>query len=276
MRGSKLNILEKIYQDKLVEVRNCKKAISLDKICATMKANPRKPKDFTAAILEKINQQINHRGPAIIAEVKKASPSKGIIRADFDPVEIAKIYAKNGAACISILTDEKYFQGKLEYLRQIREVVDVPLLRKDFIVDPYQIYEAKLFGADCILLIMAMIDLKKASELEKVAHEIGLSVLVEVHNEEELEQALKLKTKLIGINNRDLKTFRIDINNCTRLKKLIPEDCIVICESGINNKADIDLMQKSGINSFLIGESLMKQDDIGLALKSLLEPVFKF
>ena len=261
-----MNILEEIYQHKLLEVRNCKKQLSLTDICAGMKANPRKPKDFTAAISNKIN----NNKIAIIAEVKKASPSKGIIRADFDAVNIAKIYQENGAACVSVLTDEKYFMGKIEYLRQIRQNIDLPILRKDFMVDAYQIYEAKSLGADCILLIMAMIDLKKAQELEKVAGDIGLDVLAEVHNEAELELALKLKTKLIGINNRDLKTLKIDISNSQKLSRLVPSDRIVICESGINNKADIDLMRSSGINSFLIGESLMRQDDIALALRKLL------
>jgi indole-3-glycerol phosphate synthase len=160
--------------------------------------------------------------------------------------------------------------GKPQYLSQIRENIDLPILRKDFIVDPYQIYEAKLIGADCILLIMAMIDLNQALEFEKIAQNIGLSVLVEVHNKEELDLALKLKTKLIGINNRNLKTLKVDINNSKELVKFIPKDRIVICESGIKNKDDITDMQKSGINSFLIGESLMKQSDIASALRKMI------
>lgn len=261
-----MNILEKIYQDKLIEVRNCKKDVSLDKICKKLKENPRKIKDFVGVIEGKIvNKQV-----AIISEVKKASPSKGVIREDFDPVKIAKIYADNGAACISVLTDEKYFMGKSQYLSQIRQEVDLPILRKDFIVDAYQIYEAKLMGADAILLIMAMIDLKTALEFERVAHKIGLSVLVEVHNKEELDLALQLKTKLIGINNRNLKTLKVDINTSKELVKFIPNERIVVCESGITSKENILDMKLSNINTFLIGESLMRQNDIALALQKLL------
>jgi indole-3-glycerol phosphate synthase len=262
-----MNILEEIYQHKLVEVRNCKKNKSLHDICSELKLQNRKPQDFSAALQNKI---INN-DPAIICEVKKASPSKGIIRDDFDPVKIAKIYEENGAACISVLTDEKYFMGHSKYLSDIRKNVKIPILRKDFIIDVYQIYEAKLLGADCILLIMAMLDLQKAQELEKIAHDIGLSVLIEIHDEAELEKALKLRSALIGINNRNLKTFEIDINNSIKLSKLIPKDKIIICESGIYSRDDIKKMQLENINSFLIGESLMRQDDIAQALQSLLE-----
>lgn len=261
-----MNILQEIHQHKLIEVRNCKKNKSLNQICAELKLQNRKPQDFAAALRGKI---INN-DPAIICEVKKASPSKGIIRQNFNPVEIAKIYEKAGAACISVLTDEKYFMGHANYLSEIRQNINIPILRKDFIIDPYQIYEAKLLGADCILLIMAMINVKKAQELEQIAHDTGLSVLVEVHDEEELKQALKLKSTLIGINNRNLKTFEIDINNSIRLSKLIPEDKIIICESGIYNRNDIEKMQSENINSFLIGESLMRQDDIEKALQNLI------
>ncbi len=160
--------------------------------------------------------------------------------------------------------------GHASYLSEIRQNINIPILRKDFIIDPYQIYEAKLLGADCILLIMAMIDVKKAQELEQIAHNTGLSVLIEVHDEEELMQALKLKSTLIGINNRNLKTFEIDINNSIKLSKLIPEDKIIICESGIYNRKDIEKMQLENINSFLIGESLMRQDDIEKALQNLI------
>lgn len=261
-----MNILEQIFQDKKIEVRNCKKILPLDEICSKMKANPRKPKDFTLAI----KNQITDKKTAIIAEIKKASPSKGIIRNDFDPVKIAKIYEENGATCISVLTDEKYFMGKSEYLKQVRQTVELPILRKEFIVDPYQIYEAKMLGADCILLIMAMIDLKTALEFEKIANDIGLSVLVEVHDKEELDLALNLKTKLVGINNRNLKTLKVDINTSRELVKFMPEDKIVVCESGISTIDEINLMKQSKINSFLIGESLMRQDNIAKALSDLL------
>jgi indole-3-glycerol phosphate synthase len=260
-----MNILEKIYQDKLIEVRNDKKRLSGQEICQQIKCLEVKPKDFALALKQKFAE----KKPAIIAEIKKASPSKGVIREDFDPVKIAKIYEANGAAAISVLTDEKYFMGKKEYLSAVRKAVSLPLLRKDFIIDPYQIWEAKLIGADCILLIMAMLDLKLAKELEDEALKIGLNVLVEVHNQKELNQALQLKTPLIGINNRNLKNLEVDINLSKKLAKLIPSDRIIICESGIKTKEDILEMQKCGINNFLIGESLMSKTNIGKALKEL-------
>lgn len=262
-----MNILEKIYQDKLIEVRNKKKQTPAQELCAQIKCSINKPKDFAAAIEEKLKQN----KVAIIAEVKKASPSKGIIREDFDPVKIAKIYEDNGAVCLSVLTDEKYFMGKNEYLTAIRKEVNLPILRKDFIVDPYQIWEAKLIGADCILLIMAMISDELAAKLEQTAIESGMSVLIEVHDEEELKRALKLKSRLIGINNRNLKTFEVSLETSKILAAQIPSDKIIICESGIFTNDDILQMQKVGINSFLIGESLMRQEDIGLALKNLLK-----
>ena len=261
-----MNILEKICQDKQLEVRGKKKLLSGQEICAKIKCSDHKPKNFTAAIEAKLKQ----KNIAIIAEVKKASPSKGIIRDDFDPVAIAKIYQENGATCLSVLTDEKYFMGKNEYLTSIRKEVDLPILRKDFIIDPYQIWEAKLIGADCILLIMAILSEKQAIELEQTALDIGLSVLIEIHDEEELQKALKLKSRLIGINNRNLKTFEISLSTSIDLSKKIPQDKIIVCESGIFTKADILKMQKISINAFLVGESLMRQDNIGLALKNLL------
>ncbi|MFT7086596.1 MAG: indole-3-glycerol phosphate synthase [Rickettsiales bacterium] len=260
-----MNILEQIYQDKLIEVRNKKKQVSAQEICAQIKCGERKIKDFAAAIEAKIN----HNKTAIITEVKKASPSKGIIRADFDPVQIAKTYQEKGAACISVLTDEKYFMGKNEYLTQIRQNVDLPILRKDFIIDAYQIWESKLIGADCILLIMAMLEEKQAIELEEAAISSGLSVLIEIHDEEDLQKALKLKSRLFGINNRNLKTFEISLEVSKNLSPKIPSDKIIICESGIFTRTDILEMQKIGINSFLIGESLMRQEDIGLALREI-------
>ena len=260
-----MNILEQIYQDKLVEVRTKKKQKSAHEICQEINCAKSRPKDFINAIEQKLakNQVV------IIAEVKKASPSKGIIRADFNPVSIAKTYQNSGAACLSVLTDEKYFMGKNEYLSQIRQNVDLPILRKDFIIDPYQIWEAKLIGADCILLIMAMLDEAQAIELEQVAIEAGLAVLIEIHDEEDLLKALKLKSRLIGINNRNLKTFATSLETSKNLAPKIPQNKIIICESGIDCKKDILEIQKIGIHCFLIGEFLMRQDDIGQALKEL-------
>lgn len=264
-----MNILEQIYQDKLIEVRNKKKQVSGQEICAQIQCLTVKPKNFSLAIEEKLatNQT------SIIAEVKKASPSKGIIRHNFDPITIAKIYQENGAACLSVLTDEKYFMGKNQYLTDIRAQVNLPILRKDFIIDPYQIWESKLIGADCILLIMAMLDEERAIELEQEALKIGLSVLIEIHNEEDLNKALKLQSRLIGINNRDLKTFVISLDISKNLAPQIPQDKIIISESGIFTHDDIKQLQEFKINSFLIGESLMRQNDIGLALQNLLKPI---
>ncbi len=263
-----MNILQKIYQDKLIEVRNKKKITSADQICKQIKCGSAKNISFIKAIEEKIKL----KQTAIIAEIKKASPSKGVIRKDFDPKQIAKIYKENGAACISVLTDEKYFMGKNEYLTQAKQESDLPILRKDFIIDDYQILESKLIGADCILLIMAMLSDEQAKNLESRAIDMGLNVLVEVHDEDELKRALKLKTKLIGINNRNLKTLEVNINTSKKLAKMIPENAgyITICESGIKSRADIESVMAYNINTFLIGESLMKEKNIALTLKSLI------
>ena len=261
------NVLERIYQDKLIEVRNKKKLISGQEICAQIKCSEIKIKDFT----EVLNTKIKQNQIAIIAEVKKASPSKGIIRQNFDPVEIALTYEQNGASCISVLTDEKYFMGSNQYLTSVKKAVNLPILRKDFIIDPYQIWEAKLIGADCILLIMAMLDEKLAIELENEAIKIGIQSLIEIHDEDDLKKALKLKSRLIGINNRNLKTLEVDLKTTKILAPQIPEDKIIICESGIKDKKDIDEMKAHGIKAFLIGESLMKESNIGLALKNLID-----
>lgn len=260
------NILEEIYQHKLVEVRNKKKIIDLKEICSRIKCQENKPKDFFGALKAK-----DENGQtALICEIKKASPSKGIIRENFDPIEIAKIYDECGATCLSILTDEKYFFGSDEYIKQARQVTNLPILRKEFIVDSYQIYEAKMLGADCILLIVAMLDDDKLSDLEDCALSLGLSVLIEVHDEEELRRAFKMKSKLIGINNRNLKTLEVDITNSLRLADHIPNDYVLVGESGIKDIADILLLKEAGINCFLIGEHFMAQKNIATAVKAFL------
>lgn len=260
-----MNILDEIYQHKLIEVRNRKKEKHLNEICDQNKCDSYKPKDFFKALQNKVNQgQI-----ALICEAKKASPSKGIIRENFDVKQIVKDYESAGAACISVLSDEKYFSGSNEYVRQARENTGLPILRKEFIVDEYQIYETKMLGGDCILLIVAMLDDEKLSRFENCALSIGLSVLIEVHDEEELQRALKLKSKLIGINNRDLKTLKVDINNSIKLSKLVPQGYLVVAESGIKTKSDIELLQKSNINCFLIGEQFMSEENIIEAVKKL-------
>jgi indole-3-glycerol phosphate synthase len=206
----------------------------------------------------------------VIAEVKKGSPSRGVIRADFDPVDIAETYEANGAACLSVLTDEHFFLGHLRYLGLIREQVRLPLLRKDFLFDPYQVWQARNAGADAILLIVAMLDAGQLQDLAGLARELFLDVLVEVHDEKELYTALTTDCELIGINNRDLRTFVTDLTVTEHLVPLIPGDRFSISESGINTREDILRLQKAGAKGFLIGESLMRQEDVGTGLRELL------
>lgn len=207
--------------------------------------------------------------PAIIAEVKKASPSKGVIRDDFEPVNIADTYAKNGAACLSVLTDEPYFQGSDVYLEKIKMHVKIPALRKDFMVDPYQIYESRVLDADCVLLIMACLDDPLAADMHDLAVSLGMDVLVEVHDDTELERALALKPRMVGVNNRNLKTMSVDVQTSFDLIKHIPDDVVKISESGLRDYKTLSALQDAGYNGFLVGESLMRQDDIGAALRTL-------
>ncbi len=217
-----------------------------------------------------INNLSNHKA-ALITEVKKASPSKGIIRHDFDPVEIAKTYEQAGAACLSVLTDEPYFQGKDDYLKEIRKNISLPLLRKDFMLDPYQIYESRALGADCVLLIMAALEDTQAKELYDLATDLSMDVLVEIHDEEELERALKLDPKMIGVNNRNLKTLEVSLETGLRLGEQIPDHILKVAESGIETPDHIKMFQKTGFSAFLVGESLMRQNDIEAAVKKLLK-----
>jgi indole-3-glycerol phosphate synthase len=210
-------------------------------------------------------------GIRLIAEVKKASPSRGLIRSDFNPVEIAEIYDGNGAAAISILTEARHFQGSLDHLKNIRKVLtDKPLLRKDFIVDPYQVYESRAYGADSLLLIVALLSLETLKELLRLSHELNMTCLVEVHSEAEVEIALKSEAGIIGINNRDLNTFDVDIATTERLIPLIPKERIVVSESGIKSRDDIEKLRRSGIDAVLIGEYLMSAPDVGARIRELL------
>lgn len=212
-------------------------------------------------------------GIRLIAEVKKASPSRGIIRPDFDPVEIAQIYADNGASAISILTETRYFQGSLNHLKDVRNALKnkrPPLLRKDFIFDPYQIYESRAYGADSLLLIVAILSPKKLHELLGLSHELNMSCLVEVHDEAEVEIALKSEAKIIGINNRDLTTFSVDFATTERLRPLIPPDRIIVSESGVKERKDIERLRQLGINAVIVGESLMSAPDIAAKMRELL------
>ena len=208
-------------------------------------------------------------GVAVIAEIKKASPSAGVIREDFEPARIASAYEQAGAACLSVLTDEAYFQGADRYLRAAREACTVPVLRKDFIIDPYQVYETRVLGADCLLLIVAALSPGQLQDLAGLAGEIGLDLLVEVHDEEELDTALRTSAKLVGVNNRDLHSFTTDLGTSERLRPLLPDDRILVTESGIHDAQDVRRMQDAGISAFLVGEAFMRQEDPGAALRSL-------
>jgi indole-3-glycerol phosphate synthase len=255
------DILNKILATKAIEVASAKAKISIEQVQALAKAQP-KARDFVGAIRIKIADG----KAAVIAEIKKASPSKGVIRADFKPAEIAASYEQGGAACLSVLTDEQYFQGSAEYLKQAREACSLPVLRKDFMIDTYQVYEARAMGADCILLIAAALSLPKMQELERVAHDLGMAVLVEVHNGEELEQALKLTTPLLGINNRNLRTFEVTLDTTLGLLSQISKDKIVVTESGIFTSDDVALMRNNNVHTFLVGEAFMRQPEPGVEL----------
>lgn len=261
------DILKEICDTKRQHIASQKNLVPLKDLEAKIKqiALPRK---FANTISTKARLKQN----ALIAEIKKASPSKGVIRESFDPVAIARAYEKAGTDCLSILTDTPYFQGQDSYINDVKQAVSLPVLRKDFILDPYQITESRAIGADCILLIMAALSDKEAAHLEQLAIDHGMDVLVESHDAEELQRAQQLKTKLIGINNRNLKTLTIDINNTIELSRFVAKNATVVCESGIYTHKDIELMNKNGIYSFLVGESLMRQEDIENAVKKLLTP----
>jgi len=218
-----------------------------------------------------IMSRVSKKETAIIAEIKKASPSKGLIREDFEPIKISKEYEEGGATCLSILTDEPFFQGKLEYLDSVRSSCELPILRKDFMIDLYQIYETKAYGGDCILLIVAALDIIQLKDFSQLARELNLDILIEVHSEDELNEALSINSKLIGINNRDLTTFEVDKNLAIKLARQIPKDVIAISESGISSREDILSSKEQGIHSFLIGESFMRKPNPGNALKDILE-----
>lgn len=255
------NVLEKICADKRVHVEHKKAQTPLSVL---------KEKIEEPSLIPGFISKLKDSDIGLIAEVKKASPSKGIIRADFDPVKIAQTYQNSGATCLSVLTDEPYFQGHDDYFTAIRAAVSLPMLRKDFMIDPYQIYESRVLGADCILLIMACLSNNQTSEFYDLATSLGMDTLFEVHDEEELERALKLKPKMVGVNNRNLKTLEVDLQTGLSLAKQMPENILKVAESGIYNHTDIQNFLTAGYDAFLVGESLMRENDIAAAVKQLL------
>jgi len=255
------DILNKILRVKQAEVQAAMATHPLVMVQRDAQAMPA-PRDFVGAI----RQKIAAGQAAVIAEIKKASPSKGVIREDFQPAQIATSYEKGGAACLSVLTDRDFFQGSPEYLKEARAACALPVLRKDFMIEAYQVYEARAMGADCILLIAAALDLPRMRQLETIAHDLGMAVLVEVHNGEELDLALQLETPLLGINNRNLRTFEVTLDTTLGLLPRIPAGKIVVTESGIFTPEDVALMRQHEVHTFLVGEAFMRQPEPGTEL----------
>lgn len=259
------DILKKIIQRKREEIRQRQAALPLERLIEQLAGIDNPTRGFVRAIAAKIDQG----GAGVIAEIKKASPSKGVIRADFRPAEIAASYQQGGAACLSVLTDMDFFQGSDAYLQQARAACSLPVIRKDFIIDPYQVHEARLIGADCILLIASCLDDDTLLELNTLAHSLGMDVLVEVHDEAELERALPLDNRLIGINNRNLRTFEVSLETTLELLAQIPSGHIVVTESGIHTPDDVQRMRQHGVHAFLVGEAFMRAADPGEKLGAL-------
>lgn len=254
-------MLNKIIAQKRKEVEQRKKGMPLSYLEECI-AQRKAPLDLALAL----------RGSSVrlIAEVKRASPSRGILCSNFNPVELAKAYAQGGAAAISVLTDEKHFQGSIDHLAAIRKEVELPLLRKDFIIDPYQIYESRAYGADALLLIVAILSQERLETLLLLSHSLGLKCLVEVHSEDEIERALLSRAEIIGINNRELNTFTVDINTTRRLRPLIPQERIVVSESGIRSRSDVEKLRGWGVNAVLVGEALVTAADVGNKMRELI------
>ena len=260
------DILATIIVHKQSEVQEAQSAIPLAQLQARMADMPP-----TRGFEQALRSTVDSGKTAVIAEIKKGSPSRGVIRAGFDPLAIARSYQENGATCLSVLTDQRFFLGHLEYLTDIRAVVSLPLLRKDFICDPYQIYEARAAGADAILLIAAMLEVSRLQEYHTLAKELNMDVLLEVHDEAEMERALMTDCTLIGVNNRDLRTFTMDLGTTGRLARMLPPERLLVAESGIHNRQDIDRLAAAGAKAYLIGEALMREDDCGNKLRRLIE-----
>ncbi len=259
------DVLDRIMAHKSVEVSRAKQRVSAADLLNQISSISERPRGFSKAVAERAQAG----QAAVIAEVKKASPSKGLIRADFDPAEIAQQYAKAGACCLSVLTDEEFFKGSVDYLKAARAVVDIPILRKDFMLDPYQVLEARAMGADAILLIVAALEDGLMQELAATAAEHELDILVEVHNAEELERGLALNAPLIGINNRNLRNFETSLSTTIDLLESIPQGTVVVTESGIHTPADVSLMRRHDVHAFLVGEAFMRSVDPGQKLGEL-------
>tara|TARA_Y100001970_G_scaffold294183_1_gene448109 strand:+ start:32467 stop:33264 length:798 start_codon:yes stop_codon:yes gene_type:complete len=259
------NVLSKICENRLIQVNKTKQAIP-EKIARSNAENASKTRGFCDALKRKVNS----KEFALIAEIKKASPSKGIIRSDFKPSDLAESYEAGGAACLSVLTEEKYFKGKPEHLIEARSKTSLPILRKDFIVDPYQVFESRNLGADCILIILAALEQSIAKDIAIESKILGMDILAEIHEESELERAILLSPDLIGINNRNLKTLDVDINTTIQLAPKVPKNIELVCESGIKNHSDLMKISKHGVNCFLVGESLMRNNDVKNATEELL------
>ena len=258
------DILNKIIAVKHQEVAAARQRKSLASIRADAESRVL-TRDFVGALRAKIATGL----PAVIAEIKKASPSKGVIREDFIPADIAQAYAEHGAACLSVLTDKDFFQGQVDYLKQARASCDLPVLRKDFMIDPYQVYESRVMGADCILLIAACLTDAQMAEMEAVARSLDMAVLVEVHDAAELQRALKLQTPLVGINNRNLHTFEVSLDTTINLRKDVPADRLLVTESGIATAEDVQKLRDAKVHAFLVGEVFMRAPNPGVALSEL-------
>jgi indole-3-glycerol phosphate synthase len=262
-----MTVLARILHDKAAEVAQRRRQCPLTDLRRQIQDVPT-PRDFLSPLCGDSSR--SHNLPRVIAEVKKASPSRGVIRPDFDPIAIAQTYAANGAAALSVLTDEKYFQGQLGFLAAINAAVSLPLLRKDFIIDPYQVSESRAARADALLLIAAALENSQFGDLLHLTHDLGMAALVEVHSVEEVERVLPFRPRLLGINNRDLRTFHTDIDTTLRLLPLIPPEVVVVSESGIHTAAEMARLREKGVQAFLIGESLMRAPNPGLKLRELL------
>jgi indole-3-glycerol phosphate synthase len=264
MNSSTPDILTKILDRKHEEVSERSKTVSIDDLRQQCR-----DADNVRGFIRSIENRINNNQPAVIAEIKKASPSKGLLRENFMPADIAASYSNHGAACLSVLTDKDYFQGHEEYLKQARSACELPVIRKDFIIDPYQVYEARAIDADCILLIVAALDDQNLQQLYDLATELNMDVLMEVHDRHEMERALKTGARLIGINNRNLRTFETTLNTTLSMLDMVTENHILVTESGIHTKVDVQLMRSNGVNAFLVGKAFMRADDPGEKLAEL-------